>query len=139
MPTMPLGEVSEMTVQPSAPMPLPKNESDMKSSMTLCAVSIVAGDDGHGERHARHDGQLAREAERMAAVEELVADDAAQNAAEAAAEAGHRGGQPHLDHRHVARLGQIERKPGEKEPGEGGDAVLADVDAHQHAMAQAAS
>ena len=25
MPTMPLGEVSEITVQPSAPMPLPKN------------------------------------------------------------------------------------------------------------------
>ena len=36
MPTMPLGDVSEMTVQPSAPMPLPKNEIDMNSSMRLC-------------------------------------------------------------------------------------------------------
>ena len=36
MPTMPFGEVSEMTVQPSAPMPLPKNEIDMNRIMRVC-------------------------------------------------------------------------------------------------------
>ncbi len=36
MPTMPFGEVSETTVQPRAPIPLPKNDSDMKKSMRLC-------------------------------------------------------------------------------------------------------
>ena len=36
MPTMPRGEVSEITVQPSAPTPLPKNESDMNKIMRVC-------------------------------------------------------------------------------------------------------
>ena len=54
----------------------------------------------------------------------------------AAAKPGYGGRESDLDHRHVARLRQVERKPGEKKPGERGDAVLADVDAHQHAIAQ---
>src|ERR1035441_9182506 len=36
----------------------------------------------------------------------------------------------------MPRLRQVERKPCEKEPGERGYAILADIDAYQHAMAQ---
>jgi len=36
MPIIPFGEVSEMTVQPSAPTPLPKKEIDMNRSMSDC-------------------------------------------------------------------------------------------------------
>ena len=65
-----------------------------------------------------------------------VGDDAAENAAEASAKSRHGGRKADLEHRHVARLRKVERKPCEKEPGERGDAVLADVDADQHAIAQ---
>jgi len=44
--------------------------------------------------------------------------------------------QDDLEHRHVAGLRKVQRKPGEKEPGQGIDAVLADVDADQHAIAE---
>jgi hypothetical protein len=36
----------------------------------------------------------------------------------------------------MARLREIKREPGEKEPSESCDAVLADVHAHQHAIAE---
>ncbi len=34
---MPLGEVSEITVQPKEPKPLPKKDKDIKSSITAWA------------------------------------------------------------------------------------------------------
>ena len=88
------------------------------------------------KRHAGHDGQLAREAERVAACAAAVGDDAAENAADAAAQARHGRGKADLEDRHVARLREVKRKPGEKKPGERGDAVLADVNADQHAIAE---
>src|SRR6202161_4339117 len=41
-----------------------------------------------------------------------------------------------LHDRQMPRLGQIYRKPGQEKPGQRGDAVLAEVDAYQHAVAQ---
>ena len=81
-------------------------------------------------------GSLRAEAQRAAALQQLVGDDAAENSAEASAKPRHRGRKAHLEHRHVPRLRKVKRKPGEEEPGERGDAVLADVNAHQHAMAE---
>ena len=69
-------------------------------------------------------------------MEKLVGEHAAEDSAEASAKTRHRSGKSHLQDRHVTRLCQVDGKPCEEEPGQRGDAVLADVDADQHAMAQ---
>ena len=130
------GEVSAITVQPSAPKPLPKNASDMSDHHQRLRVGVVAGDHRDREQHPGDDWRLAREGQRVAAPQQRVGADAAEHSADWSRTAPAAQPRSRLQNRHVPRLDQIDGKPGDEEVGQRVDAELADVDSHQHALAQ---
>src|SRR5574338_93768 len=99
-------------------------------------LDVVAGDHAGGHQHADHDGGLAGNGQGVAALGEAVGQPAAGEAAQEARDGRQGGHEAGLEDGHASLLDQVDREPGEEEVGEGGDAVLADIDAQQHAVAQ---
>ena len=60
-PAISLGEVSETTAQPSAPMPLPKKRERHDGDHEPFGADVIADDHRHGQQHAGDDGQFAGE------------------------------------------------------------------------------
>ncbi len=135
---MPRGEVSETTVQPRAPKPLPKKAMDMRRRMSHWVSTMLQSIMLMARAMPRMMGGLAGEGERAAGAEEGIGGDAAEDSADGAAEGGQGCGEAYLGDGHVTGLAEVLREPGDEKPGEGVDAELADVDSDQHAVAEEA-
>src|SRR3979490_3130642 len=72
----------------------------------------------------------------MAPFEQCVGEHASQDSADETANRRQRGYESSTQQGHATLLYQVDWEPGQEEIGQGGNAVLSNVDTHQHATAQ---
>ncbi|MMZ65263.1 hypothetical protein D1872_276600 [compost metagenome] len=99
-------------------------------------VGVVAQNNGRSQQHSEHNRQLTRQSNRLTAFNQMIREHATQHTARKSTQRRDRGDQADFQNRHALFLDQINREPGEEEPGDGVDKVLTKKHAEHHTVGQ---